>query len=223
MSMSAPDIDRSTTPPAGPRLYLCSSAIERDAAFPDGVPEGVLCEITGVGLIDAAIGTARHCERHRPSEVIFLGTCGAHRASGVGVGDIVVASEVAIGSGDVVAGTMRLPSLLVARLAADPGLSGELLETFVGSGSSARMATVSCTLGITESDALADALRAHDLSDVENLEAFPVLRAAGDIPTAVILGVTNIVGEGGGAGWRANFRGMMRRVARVASDENNRR
>lgn len=215
--MSASNNHSSISHPDGPRLYLCSSAIERDAAFPEGVPEGVLCEITGVGLIDAAIETARHCDRHRPSAIVFLGTCGAHRESRVAIGDIVVASEIAIGSGDVAGGAMRLPSLLVARLATDPALSAELLEALAESGSGARMATVSCTLGITESDALAATLHAHDRSDVENLEAFSVLRAAVGVPAAVILGVTNIVGEGGGEGWRANFREMMRRVARVAS------
>ena len=127
--------DPSALGPDGPRLYLCSSAIERDAAFPDGIPDGVLCEITGVGLIDAAIETARHIDRHRPSEVVYLGTCGAHRASGIAIGDIVVASEIAIGSGDVAAGMMRLPSLLVARLATDPRLSGELLGALAESGS----------------------------------------------------------------------------------------
>jgi len=195
------------------RLYLFSSAIERDAAFPDGIPGALLCGLTGVGLIDAAVETARLCALHRPDEVVFLGTCGAHRESGLAIGDIVIASEVAIGSGDVARGWMRLPSLLVARLGTDAGLNARLRDRYADAGIEARRATVSCTLGVTETDELAGSLNRYDRSDVENLEAFSVLRAAGAIPAAVVLGVTNIVGAGGGADWRANYRRMMSRVA----------
>jgi hypothetical protein len=77
-----------------------------------------------------------------------------------------------------------------------------------------RLATVSTTLGITESDRLA-AIFSGAGAEVENLEAFSVVRAAGDIPVTVVLGVTNIVGKGGGEDWLGNFREMMQLVART--------
>ncbi|MDB5035535.1 MAG: hypothetical protein JWQ98_2776 [Chlorobi bacterium] len=197
------------------RLYLFSSELERSAAFPDGPPEGIATAITGVGLIDAAAGTARAIDRKGASEIVFLGTCGAHRASGLEIGDIVLASDVSLGSGDVASGEMRVPSLMPSSIPADGRLTNLIAEGFAGRGIGTRRGRISCTLGITETDRLADVLYGFDRSDAENMEAFAVLRAAADIPVAVALGVTNIVGAGGGKGWLANFRAMMRRVAEI--------
>jgi adenosylhomocysteine nucleosidase len=199
-------------------LLLFSSDLERDAAFPGGLPGDLLTGITGVGLIEAAIGTARLLDRHHPPSVIFLGTCGAHRESGIAIGEIVVASEVTIGSGDVARGSMRIPTLMAARLAADASLSDMILDAARRRGGAARKGTVSCTLGITEDDELARSLNASGSGEVENLEAFSVVRACEDIPVAVVLGVTNIVGSGGGRDWAANYRAMMRAVAELVVD-----
>jgi purine-nucleoside phosphorylase len=200
-------------PMRGRTLYLFSSTLELNAGFPDGVPDDLLIGITGVGLVDAALGAARAIAEHRPDAVVYLGTCGAHRESGIAVGELLVASEAVLGSGDVAHGWMRLPKILCARLQTDEVLSRRFTDVAGEAGQALRPASVSCTLGITESDELADALYRWDGSGTENLEVFPVLRAADGIPATALLGVTNIVGAGGGADWAANYRTMMRKLA----------
>lgn len=192
-------------------LLLFSSDLERDAVFPDGTLVGVPHGVTGVGLIDAAIGTSRLLSEHRPDAIVFVGTCGAYPSSGLEIGDVVVASDIRIGSGDIAAGEMRFPSLLPSVRSCDLVLSEMVLSCSSGLVEGGRVVsgTVACTLGITESDELAGRLREFDGCDVENLEAFSVLHAAGTIPTVVLLGVTNHVGADGGAEWRVNYRRMM--------------
>ncbi|HVZ38457.1 MAG TPA: hypothetical protein VHI13_04215 [Candidatus Kapabacteria bacterium] len=195
-------------------MLLFSSDIERDAGFPSGLPDSIATGITGVGLVESAIGATRLIDRHAPSCLVFVGTCGAHAGSGIGVGDIVIATSIVLGSGDVARGEMRLPALLRSRLATDPALNARLAE---GAGDLAlRSASVSCTLGITETEKLARELSAD--AATENMEAFAVARAAehASVPVAVLLGVTNIVGPGGGAGWAANYREMMQAVTGIA-------
>lgn len=192
-------------------LYLFSSALEADAAFGAELPAHVSIATTGVGLVDAAIGTARLVTERAPERIVFIGTCGAHRRSGIAVGDIVVASSVRLGSGDVARGEMRIPSLLPSEVGCDVELALRLASRIPRAiGHEILTARVSCTLGVTENDALAEALEVYDSSQVENLEAFSVARAAGTIPVAIILGVTNSVGAGGGRQWKENHAGMMR-------------
>ncbi len=199
-------------------LLLFSSRLERDAAFPEGVPAGLPHAIAGIGLVDAALGTARAVAEASPDAILFLGTCGAHRGAEIAVGDIILADDVRIGSGDVASGRMRIPSLLKSTLRADDLLAEAVIEAASEQGFTPlpRRASVSCTLGITENDDLAERLRAYDGSETENLEAFSLLAAAGGIPTAILLGVTNIVGAEGGRGWVANYGRMMRRVGSLA-------
>jgi nucleoside phosphorylase len=200
-------------------LVLFSSDLERNAAYSEGIPDGIITGTTGVGLIEAAVGTTRLVIEHQPEAIIFAGTCGAHRESGFAIEDIVVASEVRLGSGDVTQGAMRFPTLLQANLTCDEELSKIVVSRSYSTGweGAVRRGTVSCTLGITETDELAAKLFMHDRSDCENLEAFSVLRAAGPIPAAVVLGVTNIVGAGGGNDWKANYRKMMLMVGWLAA------
>jgi nucleoside phosphorylase len=200
-------------------LVLFSSDLERDAAFPEGIPDGLITGITGVGLIDAAVGTTRLVIEHHPEAVIFAGTCGAHSKGGFAIEDVVIATEVRLGSGDVAQGAMRIPTLLPSNLTCDEELSKMVLSSAYSRGweRAVRRGTVSCTFGITETDELAASLFAHDRSDCENLEAFSVLRAAGSIPIAVVLGVTNMVGAGGGRDWNANYRKMMVAVGELSA------
>jgi nucleoside phosphorylase len=195
-------------------LFLVSSDIERDAAFATGAPDDVLIGVTGVGPIDAAIGTVRAIEMYAPDAVVFLGTCGAHRESGLAIGDIVRATTIRLGSGDIARGEMRIPTLLPSELTCDGALALAVVEPLEVPVAEAR---VSCTLGVTESDELARTLAAFDGSQVENLEAFAVAHAARPLPVAVILGVTNFVGAGGGRDWLANYRALMARLSLCAS------
>ncbi|MBC8144321.1 MAG: hypothetical protein H7X80_01980, partial [bacterium] len=106
-------------------LFLFSSAIERDAALPDGLPDGVLTGVCGIGLVEAGIGTTRMIHDTRPDAVVFLGTCGAYRSSGLVVGDVVVASTTCLSSGDVARGEMRIPSLVPTVMQCDVELATE--------------------------------------------------------------------------------------------------
>lgn len=196
-------------------MILLSSDLERDAVGPDVIPASVPTAITGVGLVDAGIGTARVLSVERPASLLFLGTCGAHVGAGLAVGDIVIATSVALGSGDVASGAMRVPTLMPAVVYPETSFIARVHEAAAALGVVLHPARVSCTLGITENELLAAAL-ARD-ADVENLEAYAVLRAAAGLPAAVLLGVTNIVGPGGGAGWSANYRALMRAVAAIGA------
>jgi nucleoside phosphorylase len=204
-------------------LLLFAAEMERDAAFREGLPDDLASGITGVGLVDAAIGTTRLIAEHRPDVMIFLGTCGAYPRSGISVGDIIVAGEARIGSGDVAHGAMRVPKLLPSSVKSDRELSKTIVDlaSIRGPQMHARLGSVSSTLGITETDGLARLLGEHDGSDVENLEAFPVLRAAGGIPTAIVLIVTNFVGAGGGKEWGANYARMMPQVGTLVAQASN--
>ncbi|HVK40628.1 MAG TPA: hypothetical protein VNA88_19000 [Candidatus Kapabacteria bacterium] len=203
-------------------LYLFSSDLERNAAFPDGVPAGAMIDTTGVGPIDAAIGTARAVAEHAPDAVVFIGTCGAHRDARLKIGDVIRATTIRLGSGDVASGEMRIPSLLPSEVTCDDDLGLAVAGSIAASlNSEIRDARVSCTLGVTESDELAATLAAFDGSQVENLEAFSVAHAARPLPVAVILGVTNMVGVGAGRDWFANYRSIMHRLSHcvVATSE----
>lgn len=193
-------------------LLLFSSDLELRACFPDGTPSDAPVGVSGVGLVDAALGTARLIARRAPFRIIFVGTCGAHAGSGLAIGDVIVAESTMIGSGDVARGEMRIPELLPSRLDCDHALVAAIAERTP----SVRRAAVSCTLGITESAELATLLGASGGGAVENMEAFGVMRAAGEIPCTAVLGVTNLVGPDGGREWRANYRVLMRAALAAA-------
>lgn len=192
------------------RLYLFSSNLELDAALAgDRKPHDL--DVAGVGLVDAAIGTARALERHTPEEVIFIGTAGAFEGRNIAIGDLMLARRVIVLSGDLVSAGMRLPSLLWSGTDGDEQLTRRIARGLAKHGRIPSTGTVGCTLGVTENAGLATALSGWQDADVENLEAFGLLRAChGRARCAVVLGVTNIVGPGGGDGWRANFSTAMR-------------
>jgi nucleoside phosphorylase len=186
-------------------LYIFSSDIERDAAFASDDASDLLSGICGVGLIDAGIGTVRLISKHAPDAIVYVGTCGAYASSGRSIGDIVVGTSVCIGSGDVASRSMRIPSLLGHDIACDEAFARTLVA-----GPDIHAARVCCTLGVTETIDLADSISLGTSADVENLEAFAVCRAAGSLPMAVVLGVTNHVGPSGGREWTSNHASMMR-------------
>jgi futalosine hydrolase len=146
----------------------------------DGIP-------VGIGLVEASLGIAALLEKAPPA-VVLVGSCGAYPGSGLDIGTIVVAREaVLIADGE-------LPSVVPTR-SRPPAFAME-----------GRRVVVASTMGITTDDAraksIADATDAH----VENLEAFAVARACerANVPVAIVLGVTNVVGSQGRAEWRAN-------------------
>ena len=152
----------------------------------------------GVGLIEAAIGTTRCLFEHRPSLVVFLGTCGS-LASDLAIGEVVVGASVTL------TGT-NLPAPMPRELVLGP---------FAMRAKPVRIAT---TLGITTDDARAAerAVEAH----VEHLEAFAFARACSiaAVPCAIVLGVANPVGSRGRERWLENHVAASARAAEALYD-----
>lgn len=162
----------------------------------------------GIGLVDAAIGTARGLGRHEPAHVVLLGTCGAAPTSGLALGDVIVGTSVRLVEPAVVEGRAAMPfggdAITLASSIGGAALAG------------ARAATIANTLGVTTDDALANALAAH--ADVEHLEAYGVARACqlANVPCTVVLGIANVVGAKGREQWRANHVEASARAADAA-------
>ncbi len=162
----------------------------------------------GVGLVEAALGAATHIARVQPDAVIFVGTAGRYpgRLPGVGMGDVVVASELRLMSEEVTRGRAYFPAILPATSKTTTGL--RRLAVALG----LPEAQVACPLGITTR-----APRPSDL-DVENLEAFAVGRAAArqGLPFAAILGISNLVGPSAHDQWKAHARAAAAAACRAA-------
>jgi futalosine hydrolase len=176
------------------------------AAFPpelESAPAELRTAAVGIGLVDAAIGTAK-VARDRPAgskHAILVGTCGAYPGSGLAIGDVVVGSRVFLADAGVSLGHGALVGSMGAPLALDASLRARLAG-------GAREVDVATTLAITTDDALAASLARTTACAVEHLEAFAVARACQDagLSLAVVLGVANEVGSRGRAEWQQNHR-----------------
>lgn len=152
----------------------------------------------GIGLAAAGVGMARALSDERASGksvsgVVLLGTCGAFPGRGLGIGDVVIAAGVRLGSAAVARGEGAFPSPMGDALFCDTSL----LRV------QARSVQVATTLSVTTSDALAATMAESTACDVEHLEAYAVAlacRAAG-VPFLALLAVANEVGSRGRAQW----------------------
>ena len=189
--------------------WLVVAAWEPELTTFRGLCPDRISAAVGIGLVDAAAGTAQCVIRHAPQRLVFLGTAGASPGSGLGIGDVVVARSVVLTDASAVEGRAALPFL--TRLDLDP----ELVEGFVSAG--ARAVTVANTLGITTDDHLAGTLAAS--GEVEHLEAFAVARACAlaALPCALVLGIANVVGARGREEWRAHHEEASARAAAVVA------
>ena len=183
------------------RLLLFSAAMERDAALTGDLPEDWVVETTGVGPVESAIGTIRAIAKHLPTEIIYAGTCGAYPGSNIHPGQIVTVREVRFTSGEVLSGAARIPDIQPVGCLPLRWNRGELLDV-----------DAICTIGITEDEDLAQ--RLGRTAQVENLELFSICRAAAPMTVRSILGITNVVGPGGGKGWKENYREVMAEIGR---------
>lgn len=181
--------------------------LERFRTLVSSLPDVPLAAGVGIGLVDAAIGTATLLARHRPTAVLLLGTCGAAPGSGLAIGDVVVGSHVTLVDAPTAENRAALPW-------SPAPLPGADVAPFVAAGAIAT--TIGTTLGITTDDALATTLAG--VAATEHLEAYAVARASAlaEVPCTVLLGITNIVGAAGRAEWRANHVAVSARVADVA-------
>lgn len=182
-------------------LIVC--AVAQELAALQARP-GLDVVATGVGPVDAALGTARALAAQHYDAVINAGIAGGFRGRCT-VGDAVVCSredyaELGLEDGS----TFPLPGglELAGTVAADatllrPFLDG-LIPVIVGRG------VTSATVTSTTARALVLAHRFRP--DVESMEGFAVLRGAlqAGVPAIEIRGVSNLVGERAANEW--NFR-----------------
>lgn len=159
----------------------------------------VRCAPVGIGLVAAALGTAR-AVADGAARVVFCGTCGAYRGSGLAVPDVVVASRV----------LWVDPLVEESRARRPPGMGeplvAERLLTEPGRFEAVARVDVATTASITLDAALGARVLASTGCRVEHLEAYAVAAACASagVPCTIVLGVANAVGPDAHAEWRAN-------------------
>lgn len=99
-------------------------AMEREMSIISGRPDvaGVRCVLSGIGKVNAAVATIGIIGDFKPDAVLSLGVAGSF-AEGIGVGDIVIATQTAYhdiwcGEGNVFGQVQGLPP----RFDSDPAL-----------------------------------------------------------------------------------------------------
>jgi futalosine hydrolase len=170
--------------------------------------------VVGVGMVAAAVGAARAVAEVRPRAVILTGTCGAYPAAALHVNDVVVARSVLLVEPAVEEGRAAFPGVMARSIDTDERLRAALVS------SGAPVADVATTLGITTDDGLAETLARLTGATVEHLEAYGVALACAqhDTPFVAALGVANLVGSAGRAGWLAGHEAASRSVNQLIAE-----
>ena len=182
-------------------LVVCAVAQELERLAPR---EDVEVIATGVGPVEAALGTARALAAKHYDAVINAGLAGGFRERCT-VGDAVVCSRDDYAELGLEDGTaFPLPGGIALQRSAEahpsllePFLAG-LIPVIVGRGVSSAI--------VTSTTARALVLAHRFRADVESMEGFSVLRAAAlaGVPAVEIRGVSNLVGDRASNEW--NFR-----------------
>jgi purine-nucleoside phosphorylase len=167
----------------------------------------------GIGLVEAAIGTARVLADGRgraPDALIFCGTAGAYGRDLAPGRALVVADELVLVSSAVVGRQAYLPERVPTRVPASRRLSQSLLaaarRVSRPDGGAVEEGAVASPLAITRDARLARALAAATSARAENLEVFAVARAAlaWGVPFAAVLGIANRVGPAAHSEWQTH-------------------
>jgi hypothetical protein len=175
-------------------------ALRRALAEGPALRRRVSARPVGVGLVEAALGTARALDEERPEGLIFVGTAGAYPGRTPALGQAAVVRRMALLSGSSLRGDAYFPGPLplVAQT------SGALRQ---GLARAAGLPTLdlACPLAITLSRAAARRAALATGCALENLEAFAVARAAAaaEVPFAAVVGVSNLVGPRAHLEWKA--------------------
>jgi len=75
-------------------LLVFATEMERDGVFPNGIPQGYDCLISGVGILATALHLSKAFQKHSYENTIQIGIAGAYHSSGLSIADtVVVASE----------------------------------------------------------------------------------------------------------------------------------
>jgi purine-nucleoside phosphorylase len=167
----------------------------------------------GIGLVEAAIGTARALTDEKgpaPDALIFVGTAGAYGRELAPGRALVVADELVLVSTAVVRRQAYLPDRVPTRVPASRRLSRSLLAAARritrADGVVVAEGAVANPLAITRDARLARALAEATAARAENLEVFAVARAARawGVPFAAVLGIANRVGPAAHTEWRTH-------------------
>jgi nucleoside phosphorylase len=70
-------------------LLVFATEFERDGVFPDGIPQGCDCLISGVGILATALSLSKIFQVKQYKNAIQIGIAGAYRSSGLGICDVV--------------------------------------------------------------------------------------------------------------------------------------
>ena len=73
-------------------LLVFATEMERDGVFPNGIPQGYDCLISGIGILATAIGLSRAFQKQKYENAIQIGIAGAYHSSDcdLSIGDVVV-------------------------------------------------------------------------------------------------------------------------------------
>ncbi|MDD9942941.1 MAG: hypothetical protein OXU20_18010 [Myxococcales bacterium] len=197
-----------------PLRALLSDPTGRPAKPAIATQSAIRTEEVGVGLAAAGAGTARALERHRPTQVLLIGSAGVYPGHAWAIGTAVAATAVHLVDGCVAQGQAAFPDPMLAT----PPVDSELLHRLkylTGTDG----AGVANTLSITTDDRLAAALADAGPWELENLEAFAVALACqqAHVPFSALLGITNEVGSKGRQQWLTHHRKSAAHVASLVA------
>lgn len=157
---------------------------------------------TGVGLASAALSVGAFMGISRPSKAVMVGTCGALPGSGLGVGDLVVASsevlsELGVVTGAGIGDARDMDSLgLRQEVSLSEELTAPLLEAGgqVGKTHSGKILTV---VGSSSSISRAKARRGRFDALAENMEGYALALAGSQLgfQAGEIRCVSNVAGR----------------------------
>ena len=188
-----------------PTLLLASAFAPEARPFRESDLSACVFEVrieeVGVGLVTSAVRTTRLLLEHRPSALLFAGTCGAYPGAPYAIGDVIAATHGVLADPSAISRCAHVPAILGAR---SLDLGGALTDALLAAG--AKPAIVATTLSVTTAPELASKLAAATHASVEHLEAQSVAAACAElgVPCAIVLGVANAVGASSHAEWRAN-------------------
>lgn len=200
--------------PDGTILVVVATEAERPPADFDSALPSARCEVLvcGVGKTGAAVATAARLAQGGVAAVVSFGIAGAYPAGGLGIGDVVVATEVAVidegletGEAFVAFGRPGMPVPGAAWMPCDAGLVDRLVSGPQPSFrlEAGRVATVSVCAGTSR---LAEE-RGRSGAVAEGMEgaaAAWAARACG-VPFVEIRGISNLCGPRGADGTGAPF------------------
>ncbi len=161
----------------------------------------VVAKAVGIGLGVAGAATAGRIVTLQPRAVIHLGTCGIFPGlDQYRPYDVIVASKISLLDHAVAAQKASYPEPMQTELTTHGMLSAGLAAT----GNRTSLAPVACPLSTTIDDALAAAVPQWLGAHAENLEAFAVAHAChlAQVPFAIMLGATHMVGSRAKEDWR---------------------